>query len=175
MYPYLKLATTLLKAKFRSGLSLDDVTTQQLWVGPTDVDPFMELNHARHLFYMELARWDFGYRTGLLSLCKRHRWGIAAGGASVRYRRRVPLLSRFTLETRLVCHDGRWFYFLQEILRGEQICSSALLKIGVTSRDGLVPAPQVLKQMGFEDWRTEMPDWVSAWIEAEGMRPWPNN
>lgn len=123
---------------------------------------------------MELGRWDFSYRIGLLSLMKKYKWGIAIGGASVRYRRRIPFLAKFSLTTQLICHDGRWFYFLQEMHRKDKICFSALIKAGVTSKKGLVPAIEVNEKMGREDRNPTIPKWVVAWIEAEGKRPWPS-
>lgn len=174
MYPFLKLTMTITRAIFRSRLKPEDTSTLQLRAGLTDIDIFMELNNARYFTYMELGRWDFSYRAGLLGLMKKHRWGVAIGGASVRYRRRIPFLAKFTLSTRLICHDGRWFYFLQEIHRNDEICFSALMKAGVTSRHGLVPATEVIDCMGHRNWNPNMPEWVNAWIDAEGQRPWPS-
>lgn len=173
MYPYLKLTATLIRAKYRSKLTLEDKSVLQLRAGPTDIDPFLELNNARYFAYMELGRWDFSYRTGFVKLMRKNNWAGALGGTSIRYRRRIPFLSKFTLTTQLVCHDGRWFYFLQETHRGDKICSSALMKLGVTSKNGLVPATEVTKHLDRDDWGTNIPDWVSAWIEAESQRPWP--
>jgi len=174
MYPYLKLSTTLIRAAFRSRLNPEDKSTLKLRAGFTDIDMFMELNNARYFTYMELGRWDFSYRIGLLGLMKKHKWGIAIGGASVRYRRRIPFLCKFTLTTQLICHDGRWFYFLQEMHSKNNICFSALIKAGVTSKNGLVPAPDVIKELGRENWNPDIPNWISAWINAEGQRPWPS-
>lgn len=173
MYPFLKLLTTLIKAKFRSKLSLEDKSVLNLRAGFTDIDMFMELNNARYFTYMELGRWDFAYRVGFIRLLKKHKWGIALGGASVRFRRRIPFLAKFSLTTQLVCHDGRWFYFLQETYRKDKICSSALMKIGITSKQGLVPATDVLGYIDRDDWGADIPNWVTAWSEAESKRPWP--
>jgi acyl-CoA thioesterase FadM len=173
MYPFLKLTATFIKAIFRSELNLEDKSVLRLRTGFTDIDMFMELNNARYFNYMELGRWDFAYRVGFIRLMKKHKWGIALGGASVRFRRRIPFLSKFTLTTQLICHDGRWFYFLQETHRKNKICSSALMKLGVTSKNGLVPATDVLNNIDREDWGADVPNWVSAWVEAEGQRPWP--
>ena len=173
MYPYLKLITTHTKAHFRPKITIEDKSVLEFRVGISDIDPFMELNNARYFNYMELARWDYSYRTGFVDLMKKNRWGVAVGGASIRYRRRIPFLTKFTMTTQALCHDERWFYFLQETHIKDTICSSALMKVCALSKSGLVPAPEVVKQMGYEGWGDEMPDWVSAWIEAEGQRPWP--
>jgi len=138
-----------------------------------DIDLFMELHHARYLNLTELGRLDFSSRIGFLSLMKKQKWGLVIGGASIRYRRRIPFLAEFELTTKLICHDGRWLYFLHEFYRKNRICASALIKGGVTSKDGLVPASQVAEAMGKDNWDNEMPEWVSAWIQAEGQRPWP--
>jgi YbgC/YbaW family acyl-CoA thioester hydrolase len=175
MYPFLKLATTIVKAKFSATLSLEGESILNIRAGFTDVDMFLELNNARYFTYMELGRWDFSYRVGFVDLMKKHKWGVVVGGASVRFRRRIPLLHKFTLTTRLVCHDGRWFYFLQETYRDNKICSSALMKLGVTSKAGLVPATEVIKAADREDWNPGIPEWINSWIEAEGLRPWPES
>jgi len=175
MYPFLKFTITLARAKFRSPLSLDDESILKLRAGVTDIDMFLELNNARYFTYMELGRWDFSYRVGFVSLMKERKWGVVVGGASVRFRRRIPFLSKFDLTTKLICHDGRWFYLLQETHRDGKICSSALLKMGVTSKAGLIPAPDVTKALDKEDWNPNFPEWVNAWIDAEGQRPWPKD
>ncbi len=173
MYPYLKLAITLFKARKRPKLEIEGKSVLQLRPGITDIDIFVELNNARYFNMMELGRWDYSYRVGFVALMHRNKWGIAVGGASIRYRRRIPFMKKFTLNTEMICHDGRWFYFLQETYIADKICSSALVKAGVTSKDGLVPATEVAKAMDKEDWGKDIPDWVQAWIDAEGQRPWP--
>lgn len=172
MYPVLKFAGVLIAARFRDKLTIPEQSILDYRAGLTDIDMFGELNNARYLNYMELGRWDYAYRTGFVALMKRKKWGIAVGGASIRYRRRIPFLSRFSLTSELLCHDGRWFYFLQEFHRGERICASALMKVCATSKQGLVPATEVLAEIGAL-MEAGIPDWVEAWIAAEGIRPWP--
>ena len=176
MYPFIKTALIFLKAKRRPALKFEDESVLNCRVGITDTDIFMELNNARYLNYMELGRWDFSQRVGFYALMRRKKWGVAVGGASVRYRRRIPFLSKFTVTSKLICHDGRWMYFLQEFHREikseRKICASALMKVCATSKDGLVPAPEVIEALGAEDTFGEIPEWVTAWIEAESLRPW---
>jgi acyl-CoA thioesterase FadM len=174
MYPYIKLARVLWQARRSPKLELRDRTELQFRVGLTDADLFGELNNARYLVYTELARWDYSLRVGFIALMRRNKWGLAVGGASLRYRRRVPLFARFTVSSELVGHDGRWFYFLHEFHCNERICCSALLKAGATSKQGLVPAAEVMENFGVE-MNPGIPAWVAAWIEADSLRPWPGN
>ena len=180
MYPFIKTTLTLFKAKYKSPLKLTDESVLSQRVGITDFDLFGELNNARYLNYMELGRWDYSQRTGFYKLMRNKSWGVAVGGASIRYRRRLPFLNKFTVTSKIICHDGRWIYFLQEFHRDtkkdQRICASALMKVCVTSKNGLVPAPQVLEALGGKpDLFSEIPDWVSAWIDAESQRPWPSS
>lgn len=175
MFPYLKLAKTIFKSKLRRKIDIEDKSTLKLRAGLTDIDLFMELNNARYFNYMELGRWDFSFRTGLSEVIRENKWGAAVGGASIRYRRRIPFLSRFFLTTKLICHDGRWLYFLQETHMKNKICSSALIKFGMTSKGKLVPSDEVMKKAGRENWKAELPEWVKSWNEAEGQRPWPKS
>jgi YbgC/YbaW family acyl-CoA thioester hydrolase len=173
MYPYLKLASTLIKAKFSSELALEEKSILKFRACFADIDPFIVLNNARYFNYMELGRWDFSCRVGFLKLMRKNKWGVVVGGSSIRFRRKISFLSKFTLTTQLICHDGRWFYFLQETYLNGRICSSALMKIGVTSKSGLVQSTEILKKINRIDWGSEIPDWVTAWAEAESQRPWP--
>ncbi len=175
MYPFFKFVTTLLKAKYRSKITLTDKSELHCRAGITDIDIFLELNHARYFNYMELGRWDYCSRVGFTRLMKKNNWGVAVGGASIRYRRRIPFLTKFTLNTTLICHDHRWFYFLQETHVKNKICSSALIKVCATSKQGLVPATDVLTLFGQAEFDPVIPDWVNAWINAESQRPWPSN
>ena len=174
MYPYFRLVTTLLRGRKREALGIDQPSVMEFRAGIGDIDIFGELNNARYFNFMELGRWDYSLRVGFVKVMREKKWGLVVGGASIRYRRRIPLWQKFTLTTEMICHDERWFYFLQETHRHGKICSSALIKAGATSQGGLVPATDVAIALNREGWGEEMPDWVKAWIDAEGQRPWPS-
>ena len=45
--------------------------------------------------------------------------------------------------------------------------------VGGGGRKGIVPPAQVVRAMGQDIVSPPLPDWVQAWIAAEGARPWP--
>ncbi len=137
-----------------------------------DLDIYPELNNGRHLTLMDLGRMDLAQRTGLLRVVHREKWGFAVAGASVRYRHRLKAFRSFRLHTRVVAADDRWFYFHQSTIRNGKMHSSALVRAGITSKQGLVPVKTVLDALGMSDWDPGMPSWVKAWSEAEELRPW---
>lgn len=174
MYPYLRLIKTLIKAKFGSSLNMDEESVLKMRVFLGDIDFYPELNNGRHLVLMDIGRLDLAKRTGLLQIVHKQKWGFVVAGASVRYRHRLKALKPFHLHTRIVAIDDRWFYFHQSTIREAKVHSSALVRAGITSQQGLVPIKEVLDALGISDWNPDMPKWVKAWSEAEELRPWDN-
>ena len=175
MYPYLRLFRILIKAKFGNPLSLDNTSVLKMRVFMGDTDIYPELNNGRHLTMMDMGRMDLALRTGLLRIVHEKKWGFAVSGASVRYRHRLKAFQRFQLYTRIVATDDRWFYFHQYTIRKGRTHSSALIRAGITSKQGLVPVKKVLEELGMADWNPGIPEWVQAWIEAEELRPWDSD
>jgi acyl-CoA thioesterase FadM len=173
MYPYLRFVKVLLAAQTGSRLGLDSesVLRLRIWLG--DIDFYPEVNNGRHLTLMDLGRVDLAARSSLLRAVHRAGWGLVVGGASIRYRRKVPPFSKVLLRTKIVGHDGRWFYFHQKIERDGTVCSAALVRAGIKGKTGLVPVPAVLEAAHQASWAPDLPDWVRAWVEAESLRPWP--
>jgi acyl-CoA thioesterase FadM len=174
MYPYLRLFRILIKARFGDSLNLDDESVLKMRVLTSDIDIYPELNNGRHLTMMDMGRLDLAQRTGLLRAVQEQKWGFVVSGASVRYRHRLKAFQRYQLHTRIVATDDRWFYFHQCAVRKGKTHSSALVRAGITSKQGLVPVKKVLDAMGMSDWNPGMPKWVEAWSEAEELRPWDN-
>jgi len=172
LYPYLRLLGVLLTAKFKPPLDIEKESILKKRVLFGDIDFYPELNNGRHLTLMDLGRFDLALRTGLLRSVHKQKWGFAVAGASVRFRHRIKFLNCFRLHTRLVAVDERWFYFHKRTIRKGKIHSAALIRAGVTSKQGIVPVKKVLEVMGISDWNPGMPEWVQAWTAAEAIRPW---
>jgi acyl-CoA thioesterase FadM len=173
MYPYLRSARVLLAAHFGRRLTFDSESVLGLRISLGDIDVFWEMNNGRQLTLMDMGRFDLAVRSGFVKVLHREGWGLTVGGASVRFRHRVPPFSRVLLRTRLVGHDGRWYYFHQKIERAGRVCSAALVRTATTAGGRLVPVERVLAAMGEPGWSPELPPWVRAWIDAESQRPWP--
>lgn len=172
LYPYLRLIKTLIQARFGSSLNVDEESVLKMRVFLGDIDFYPELNNGRHLTLMDLGRLDLAERIGLLRIVHKQKWSVAVAGASVRYRHRLKAFKPFRLHTRIVGIDDRWFYFHQYTVRKGKIHSSALVRAGITSQQGLVPVNEVLEALGRPDWNPGIPEWVKAWSEAEELRPW---
>jgi acyl-CoA thioesterase FadM len=170
MYPYLRLVAVVVGAWRRPRLDFGEEGVLRLRVWPTDIDVYPEVNNGRHLTLMDLGRFDFALRSGLMRIAHARRWGFVVAGASIRFRHRLRPLRRFTLHTRLVGRDERWFYFQQLLRRDGRVSSSALVRVALTRRGGLVPTAEVMEALGAPGWGPELPDWVSSWIAADEQR-----
>ena len=153
-------------------MNVDDESVLKMRVYFSDIDFYPELNNGRHLTLMDMGRLDLTQRTGLWRTIHEQKWGFVVAGASIRYRHRLKAFKRFQLHTRIVATDDRWFYFHQYTFRKGKTYSSALVRAGITSKQGLVPVKKVLDALGMSDWNPGMPEWVEAWSNAEELRPW---
>lgn len=174
MFPFVRLAKEMVKARRQPRLGIADLHVTQHRVWPWDLDGFLELNNGRALTLYDLGRLGLGQRSGLIDALRANRWGLTMAGSSVRYRRRLHAFQRFEMRSRAVCWDARFVYLEQSMWKEDGECASHVLyRSAVTDKNGLVPPARVLEAMGQETTSPPTPDWIAAWIEAEAQRPWP--
>lgn len=173
MYPILRLAWHMLNSRIQGPMGIDETGIVHSHVGLLDIDVYSELNNGRTLTLLDLGRICFLQRIGLISAIRREGWSFAVAGGSLRFRHRIPFASRIKITTRLLGHDGRWFYFQHLIYCRKKPCFHALIRGAVTSKDGIVPVDDVLVKLNEPGWNRELPDWANAWIDADAELPWP--
>lgn len=171
MYPYVRVLRVMISAVFKKKLGFNDISVLRLRVWPNDCDIYPEMNNGRHLTIMDLGRYDLAFRSGLMRMATKKKWNFVVAGISIRFRRRLPPFRRFTLRSRLAGRDERWFYFIQETIHKNKICSQAIIRAGLRDSKGLVPAEKVLDVFGRRDWSKDLPEWIREWIRAEKKRP----
>lgn len=173
MYPFARLALGLLAASRQPRLGPFEahVSTHVCW--PWDLDPWRELNNGRTLTLYDLGRTPLAVRSGLIAALRANGWGMTVAGSSVRYRRRVRMFDRVTMVSRLIGWDARFMYLDQSMWKNGDCTSQVLIRSAITSARGIVPPADVARAMGHDGTSPALPDWVIAWADAEGLRPWP--
>ncbi|MEM8979187.1 MAG: acyl-CoA thioesterase [Pseudomonadota bacterium] len=177
MYPALRMSLEMWRAGRLPALNLTDTHISHHRCWPWDIDAFIELNHGRALTLYDLGRIPLARRVGLVDVLKRKKWGLTMAGAHVRYRRRVRPFEKVEMRSRGLCWDARFIYIEQSMWKIDGECASHILyRSAVTGKSGIIPPAEVLAELNMAETQSpEMPDWVSAWIEAEATRPWPPN
>ncbi len=173
MYPFIRLAWHMWSQRKAPRLAVTDIHVSHHRCMPWDIDPWMELNNGRTLSLYDLGRLGAGMRLGLIAALRRRRWGLAVAGASVRYRRRVTAFQKIEMRTQCVGWDGRFVYIVQSMWVKGTCCSQALMRTAVTAKGRAIDPAEVIAEIGYDGPPPALPDWVAAWVEAEGTRPWP--
>ncbi|WP_373354932.1 acyl-CoA thioesterase [Pseudoroseicyclus sp. CXY001] len=174
MYPFVRMWRGLAQAKRLGPLELGEtsVTHHRIW--PQDIDFWMELNNGRAFTLYDLGRLPFAHRIGLSAALKENGWGMTVAGSTIRYRRRVRPFERVEMRTRNAGWDARFFYVEQSMWNAAgEAANAALIRMAVTSREGILPPARVVEAMGLDPALPELSDWVKAWVAAEAERPWP--
>ena len=173
MYPYIRMAASVIKHSRGPKIGLDDIFESHHRIMPWDIDIFGELNNGTTLTILDLNRLSFGGRIGWNTTLLKNGWMMTMAGVSVRYRKRIRVFDKIKITARAVGRDDRFVYILQSIWRKGEAATQALYRVAVTDKNGIIAPQDLAEAMGHSDWNPKMPDWVLAWIEAEGKRPWP--
>ena len=171
MYPIIRIMHQYLKYRNKP-LPLDGVHVSKHYCLPVDLDVWMELNNGRTLTLYDLGRIPLVQRVGILDMLKKNGWSFTIAGSSARYRKRVTVFNKLEMRSKIVGRDARFLYIVQSMWHKGEATSSALFRLAVTS-NGIVPSDEWAATLGVPDWNPTLPDWVQAWIEAEGQRVWP--
>lgn len=174
MYPFVRMVKELWVARNAPPLDMTGTHVSHHRCWPWDIDMWLELNNGRTLTLLDLGRIPLAKRTGLMGVLAKNKWGLTMAGVSVRYRRRVRTFEAFSMKSRAVCWDDKFLYLEQAMIRRDgEVANHALYRSAVTGPKGIVPPALVLEAMGKSPVSPPIPDWVSAWIEADSTRPWP--
>lgn len=160
----LRVLYVLLTVRLRGALTPLAESVMHLRVLPNDLDIHLHMNNGRYLSVMDLGRLDLMARCGLGRLALRQHWVPMVGGAAIRYRRPLKLLQRFTLRTRIVYWDDKWFYLTQEFEVNAQIVTTARIKGLLRGRGGNIVPQVALSLLGFGELaRPDAPTNLESW------------
>jgi acyl-CoA thioesterase FadM len=132
-----------------------------------DLDLNLHMNNGRFLSLMDLGRFDLMARCGLLRTVFRHRWIPIVGAVHITYRRPLAPFQGFTLRTRVVAWDEKWFYIEQVFSVGDRLHAKALVKATLKERDGTVPSGRIVAMLGEDISSPILPSEWQAIVEAD--------
>jgi len=135
----------------------------RLRVLPNDIDFNMHMNNARYFAIMDYARTHLLARTRLLEHIVHSRWQPLVGAAWVTYRRSLPLFSAFSLTSRMVCWDERWFYMEQTFTGHKGLAAVGWVKGVLRHADGIVDPQTAINGVAPGILSTPMPEAIATW------------
>src|SRR5690349_9399530 len=135
MTAWIRFVLTVLWSTMKPRLRLDQESTLDLRVWPTDAD-LTFMNHARYLTAMEQGRIDLMLRTGFLRFLLKQHWSALLGSMIVQFRKPLRRFQRFRLRTRLV----HW---------GDTLIASGLANNAIIGPDGRLAPRDVLRAFGY--------------------------
>ena len=136
-----------------------------LRVLPNDIDINLHLNNARYLNLMDYARTHLLARTRLLEHILRARWQPLVGAVWITYRRSLPLFARFTIATRMVCWDDRWFYIEQTFTGSKGLAAVGWVKGILRDAHGNIDPQRVIDGVAPGVVSPPMPQAIATWNE----------
>ena len=146
-------------------LGVLDEDRLRMRVLPNDIDINLHMNNARYLNIMDYGRIHLLARTGLLEHIIHSRWKPLVGAAWLTYRRSLPLFSAFTLSSRLVCWDDRWFYIEQTFTGKEGLAAVGWVKGILRDANGSVDPQTVIEGVAPGVVSPPIPDAIVTWNE----------
>lgn len=146
-------------------ISILDADTVRMRVWPNDIDVNLHMNNARYLSMMDYGRTHLLARTRILNHIVRSRWKPLVGAVWITYRRSLPLLSAFTLSSRLVCWDERWFYIEQTFSGKDGQAAIGWVKGILRDAHGNIDPQRVVDSVASGTLSPPMPEAIAAWNE----------
>ena len=88
MYPWIRFAREMIRARRLGPLAPGEVHRTTLICWPWDIDVQMEMNNGRILTLFDVGRVPMFWRTGAVSRMQKLGWYGTIAGSAIRYRRR---------------------------------------------------------------------------------------
>ena len=166
----LRLPWSAWRARSKPPLALNETSVVTYRVRPTDTDWYGHMNNGRFLTNMDLGRTDYCARTGLIKVFTKLRWRPVVAGSTVRFRRSLSPLTKYTISTRLMGFDDDWWFFEQMLhnSRGKLACH-AWMKIAVMKdggRGGRVKPAEAIDSLGYDGPPLVLPEGIDAWLST---------
>lgn len=142
-----------------------DEDSLQMRVWPHDIDLNLHMNNARYLSVMDYARMHLLARMRLLEHLIRARWTPLVGAVWMTYRRSLPLFAPFTVTSRMLCWDEKWFYMEQTFLGREGLVAVGWVKAVLRDPGGNLDPQRVLEAIEPGITSPPVPEAIAVWNE----------
>ena len=81
----------------------------------TDIDQFLHMNNAAYAVHFEMARWELGASSGMVTELLRRKGQFVVASMAIRFRKELRPLQSFEIHSELVAADQRQMWIKQII------------------------------------------------------------
>ena len=166
---FFRLLKLFLSRPFRRPLKPADASVLNFTVFPNDLDIYLHMNNGRYLTLMDLGRMDWIWRTGIWRTARKNRWAPLVAASTIRYRKSLRLGQYFSLHTRIIGWDHKWFYIEQLFKRGDRLMASATVLGLFRGPHGNVSPREILQALGAKTDSPEIPESVRLWMQSQSI------
>ncbi len=140
-------------------------------VTPVDCDIYGHMNNGRYLTVMDFGRWNWMQRSRLLEVSVARSWWPVLGAAEIEYRRELRLFRRYQLATRIAAWEGKWFWFEQRFLVGDEVYARGVVRGVIRHRGRSLPQAEVMDALGVADVSSPPPPGLPLRPRARPLAP----
>jgi acyl-CoA thioesterase FadM len=171
MSPIIRFLVSLCAAIFASRIDVDAITQVRMRVLPNDLDINLHMNNARYLSLFDIAGVRFVIRVGLGRQMISSGLRPLIGGRIIRFRFGLRPFERFTVSTRILCWDDKWFYFDQRMESKRGIAAIVLTKGLVRDRvrGEAIRPDEIVRSLGGSQRTFGLTPEITQWLMAEEL------
>lgn len=163
-----RLIKALFVARFQKKIDVFDQARTTMRVWPNDLDLNVHANSGRYISFMDVARMALLVRMRIFTKVIRRKWRPLVGGTMITYRKSLLPFEKFTIKSRIIGWDEKWFYFEHIIVnsRGD-LAAIANVRGLLRGPDGNVPAADLVALSDRDVVSPPIPEFIKRWSEAE--------
>lgn len=163
-----RLLKILILSRFQSRVGALDETVVHFRVWPNDLDPYLHMNNGVYLTLLDLGRMGLMVRSGMLKLAKKQGYYPVVASEAIKFRFSLLPFQRFSIVTRMVGWDERFFYLQQKFVVGDKVAASAFIKGSILSKKGgKVSPPDMFSMMGLPHQSPPFPPMVEKFLRMD--------
>lgn len=153
--------------RFMKPSGMNDVTEYSMRVLPTDLDLLMHVNNGVYFSLMDFGRWDMVFRNGVYDACNKKGWYAVVAGETIKFKKSLELWDKFTLQTKIVGHDEKYFFIQQKFVCKGQLMATGLVKVRFLKRKGgTVNTAEIFEALNLQ-MENKASDLGSEWMALE--------
>lgn len=132
--------------RFLTPIPFDAQSSVTMRVLPTDLDLLWHVNNGVYFSYMDFGRWDLIFRNGMFDVARKNDIFSVVASESMRFRKSLHLWDKFTLKTKVIGRDDKYFFINQHFYsqKGELMAVGFVKIRFVHKKDGVISPQRVL-------------------------------